>query len=182
MLKSVKVKSPANIAFVKHWGMSLEGLPLAGSLSMNLSNCITTTSIEDNYAAGLDEVFIRNYDGKTKTIVQNIDPRDDKVFAQIELIRALAGSDIKVKISSENNFPTKSGIASSASGFSALTVGLCNFFELDLDINNMARLVAKAGSISAVRSLCNNFGEVKLNEAGLIEIANCPEFEKSRKL
>ena len=178
MLKPIKVKSPANIAFVKHWGMSLEGLPLAGSLSMNLSNCTTTTNIEENSAVGLDQVFIQNYDGKTKTIIQNIDQRDDKVFAQIELIRALSGSDEKVKITSSNNFPTKSGIASSASGFSALTFGLCNFYGLDLDVNNMARLVAKAGSISAVRSLCNNFGEVKLNEAGLIEVSDCSEFEK----
>jgi diphosphomevalonate decarboxylase len=174
---AIKVISPANIAFVKHWGMSLgSGLPANPSLSMNLSGCQTLTEI-DEFDGEDDLVEIENFDGQIVRLERDLDLRDNKVFRQIELIRALAESDKKVKIKSRNKFPTKAGIASSASGFSALTFGLVEFFGLELDKQNMARLVAKAGSISAVRSLCENFGGVKVNEAGLIEISEIPDLE-----
>jgi diphosphomevalonate decarboxylase len=168
------VFSPANIAFIKHWGMSPEGLPLAPSLSMNLSNCYTLTKVSE---ADFDEVRIYNPGADFKVIEKNIDSRDDKIFKQIELVRKLSGSTKCVLVESKNSFYMKAGIASSASGFSALTLALCDFFGVDLNRNELANLIAKAGSISAVRSVCNNFGKVELLENGGLKVTDCPEFE-----
>jgi diphosphomevalonate decarboxylase len=173
----IKVVSPANIAFIKHWGMSLEGLPLGPSLSMNLSGCTTTTTIVEN-GEKVDSVELINFDGQGKFLEKNVDSRDDKVFGQIELIREMAGSQKFAKVSSVNSFPTKSGIASSASGFSALTLGLCEFYGLKVELQQLANLIAKAGSISAVRSVCNNFGQVTLSKNGNLEVSDCPVFEE----
>ena len=40
--------SPANIAFIKFWGKKNPKLniPFNDSISMNLSNCLTTTTVE----------------------------------------------------------------------------------------------------------------------------------------
>lgn len=42
--------APSNIAFVKYWGKrdELLRIPMNGSISMNLSNLLTTTTVEFN--------------------------------------------------------------------------------------------------------------------------------------
>jgi len=52
--------SPANIAFIKYWGKrdSKINLPFNNSISMNLSNCLTTTTVEFNANLKKDTVFI----------------------------------------------------------------------------------------------------------------------------
>lgn len=158
-MSKITVKSPANIAFVKHWGMSPEGLPLGPSLSMNLSECFTTTTVE---FAVEDSVEIEGL----KLNLEDENSRDYQILLQLNRIRNLAKSDKKVSIKSKNSFPSRAGIASSASGFSALTMALCGLFELRgplESMQSMAELVAQMGSISAVRSLGNDFCIVRDN-------------------
>lgn len=170
------VYSPANIAFIKHWGMSLDGLPLAPSLSMNLSSCFTITEILPNLDTDEDLVFLHSFNGEIVQLQKNLDSRDDKVFAQIERIRSLSNNPHKVIIRSKNSFPTKAGIASSASGFSALTTGLLKYFKVESSLQETANLTAKAGSMSAVRSLGDYFSSIELSKDGKIKLNQCPEF------
>ncbi len=70
----------------------------------------------------------------------------------------LAGVDYRARVASRNNFPMASGIASSASGFAALTVAGCAALGLDFD-NTRLSAIARQGSGSASRSLFGGFVE-----------------------
>jgi diphosphomevalonate decarboxylase len=61
-------------------------------------------------------------------------------------------------VESHNNFPTGAGIASSASGFAALSVATCSAAGLNLDEKDLSRL-ARTGSGSACRSIPGGFVE-----------------------
>ena len=55
-------EAPSNIAFVKSWGRTDEKLrlPENGSVSMNLSNLRTTTTVEFDPNLGKDKIAINN--------------------------------------------------------------------------------------------------------------------------
>lgn len=61
-----------------------------------------------------------------------------------------------VHIASYNNFPTAAGLASSASGFAALTASLAALYELPSTPTELS-LIARQGSGSACRSLLGGF-------------------------
>ena len=65
-----------------------------------------------------------------------------------------------MKIESINNFPISSGIASSASGYAAMTAAIVNFFTKTEDLSEenlkMMRVFASHGSKSSVRSIVND--------------------------
>jgi diphosphomevalonate decarboxylase len=63
-------------------------------------------------------------------------------------------ADLHIHIVSANNFPTAAGLASSASGFAALSFTLYNLYELSqhLTLSELSR-IARQGSGSACRSL-----------------------------
>ena len=54
--------APSNIAFIKYWGKKDEDLrlPENGSISMNLSNLLTTTTVEFDPNYEEDEIFIND--------------------------------------------------------------------------------------------------------------------------
>lgn len=64
----------------------------------------------------------------------------------------------KLKIDSKNNFPTSAGLASSASGYGALSFGLWKIFKLENKVS-MRKLsqITRLGSGSACRSLFGGF-------------------------
>lgn len=62
----------------------------------------------------------------------------------------------KVHICSHNNFPTAAGLASSASGFAALTYSLAKLYQLPASPKELS-LIARQGSGSACRSLFGGF-------------------------
>lgn len=172
----IKVFSPANIAFIKHWGMTTQGLPTSNSLSMNLSGCFTETEV-DKSLSGFDEIELMDNSGKTKKIVSGVDSRDDKIFELIDVVRSESGSTEKIRIFSKNSFPTRAGIASSASGFSALSIALLEYFKVDYDKQKLVDTIAKAGSISAVRSVVDCFGKVEVVDQKL-KVSQCNEFNE----
>src|SRR5581483_10844974 len=107
--------APSNIAFIKYWGKKDEvlGLPENGSISMNLSNLLTTTTVEFNNAFSEDSVTINGKQEEKEKM---------RTVKHLDRIRKLAQTDLRAKVVSENNFPTATGLSSSASGFAALTV------------------------------------------------------------
>jgi diphosphomevalonate decarboxylase len=157
-LKKIKykatAKSPANIAFIKFWGKRNPKLniPFNDSLSMNLSDCLTTTTVEFNPRFRSDRVFI---DGK-----EVVDEKRLRVLRIVDLVRERANISWGVKIKSENSFPSDAGIASSASGFSALALAASSAAGLDLSLKELS-ILARLGSGSASRSVINGFAEWK---------------------
>jgi len=159
MLKTIKIKSPANIAFIKYWGQkdSQLVLPYNDSFSMNLSNCYTTLKIEVLDNSDEKELYLREYKKRKFVKVNSI----KKIIDFYNFLKKYAGikEDYGFRIFSENTFPKKAGIASSASFYSALTVG---FYYLltgnkNFDQKELSILARRSGSGSACRSIPDGF-------------------------
>ncbi len=69
----------------------------------------------------------------------------------------------KARVTSKNNFPTGAGLASSASGFAALTLTTVRAMGLNNDPKEMSKL-ARTGSGSAARSIYGGFAEMKCGQ------------------
>lgn len=135
-----------NIALVKYWGNRDQKLrlPANASLSVNLAELVTTTTVAFDRSQGNDRVSL---DGA----VLAGDPAQ-RVVAQLDRVRALAGWSARAHVVSHNNFPSGAGLASSASGFAALTVAAASAAGLDLGPAGLSAL-ARRGSGSACRSV-----------------------------
>jgi diphosphomevalonate decarboxylase len=133
--------SPVNIALIKYWGKADETkvLPTTTSLSLTLSDLVSTTTIEPG-------PFKFTLDGR-----QASEEEQKRVMDVLKHFK-----DDQVQIDSFNNFPTAAGLASSASGFAALTVGLNHYFQAGLTQQELAYLT-RIGSGSSCRSLVDGF-------------------------
>lgn len=137
--------SKANIAFIKYWGARVPDLniPLNDSLSMNLSDATTVTTVHfGNYPA--DSLTI---DGRLADEAQTA-----RVSRHLDHLRRLAGVSLCARVVSRNSFPMGTGMASSAAGFAALTVAAAAALGLDLTERELSAL-ARLGSGSACRSV-----------------------------
>ena len=136
----------SNIAFVKYWGNRdpLLRLPYNDSLSMNLSAATTTTTVAFAEDLSTDRLTI---DGE-----KHIGPALDRVSRQLDLVRLRAGLRLRATVQSRNSFPMGTGIASSASGFAALTMAAAQAAGLSLSEAELSAL-ARRGSGSAARSI-----------------------------
>jgi diphosphomevalonate decarboxylase len=139
----------ANIALVKYWGKrdSALNLPATGSLSLTLAALATETSVAFDAALGRDEIAIAGVGD------------DTRVTDFLDLIRARAAITTRARVTSTNNFPTASGLASSASGFAALALAATRAAGLELAPRELSRL-ARRGSGSAARSLFGGFARM----------------------
>ena len=139
--KSVEVFMPSNIALIKYWGKRREelNLPLVSSLSYTLDGYGTRTRLAPAEKDAME------MNGRCLS-------EGDKEFIKIkeflDLFR-LKGDFFKVV--TENNIPTAAGVASSASGFAALTAAVVAFRGWDLGKKEQSML-ARLGSGSAARS------------------------------
>ncbi|MEI8230252.1 MAG: diphosphomevalonate decarboxylase [Candidatus Peregrinibacteria bacterium] len=149
-MKATAIASP-NIAFIKYMGRKDEvlRLPENGSISMNVSNLLTTTTVEfaEHYAK--DEVLL---DGETE------EGEGSRVVKHLDRIRKLAGIQAFAKVVSKNTFPTGTGLSSSSSGFAALTVAGSAAAGLQLHERELS-ILARQGSGSACRSIPDGFVE-----------------------
>lgn len=132
-----------NIALIKYWGKrpAAGNLPAVGSLSLTLDRFFTTTEIEP---AEQDSFHLEGQSDNAR------------VLQHIDYFRNLTGRDLHFKITSHNHVPTAAGLASSASGFAALTLGLAKAFGLDVSLQDLSR-IARMGSGSAARSIFGGF-------------------------
>ena len=157
------VKSSAiahsNIALVKYWGRSLDydpslNIPSNDSVSMTkygLTHDIhlqthTTIDFSDNY-----EEDTANLDGEVLT-GRNM----DRILRVVNPLRKYASVDSKFKMMSKNDFPTQTGLASSSSGFAALTIATVNALDIDFTKEEISKY-ARLGSGSAARSIHGGF-------------------------
>ena len=136
--------APANIAFIKYWGRLDAALriPSNPSISMNLSACTTTTTVE------FSPEFTRD------VVSEGFDAA--RITAHLNRLRERAGSALFCRVETHNSFPASTGIASSASGFAALTAAAAAALGLDLSERELAAF-ARLGSGSACRSIPDGF-------------------------
>jgi len=149
-------QSPSNIALVKYWGKLENQIPANPSISFTLDHCRSTTKLkfrkQENTGDFNFEFF---FEGKEK---EDFKPKIRKFFERIETYCPFL-KDYYFEIHSENSFPHSSGIASSASGMSALALCLMQLEKelnpaMDLEyFNKKASFLARLGSGSASRSI-----------------------------
>lgn len=145
-MRRIVARAPVNIALIKYWGKQDEAriIPYNASLSMTLNNLYTETTIQasEEFSFILNGVKQSQAEAqKVKTFLKNF-ACDDEIN--------------KVSIFSHNHVPTAAGLASSASGFAALTIASNRFFEKDLSIDKLAA-ISRSGSGSACRSFYGGF-------------------------
>jgi len=141
-----------NIALIKYWG-DLDPhlhIPANGSISMNLKELITRTSVTFDQGLPQDQFTL---DG-TQVSGAGL----ERVSSLLNKVRRKAGINHFASVDSHNNFPTGAGIASSASGFAALSLAASKAAGLELDEKDLSRL-ARTGSGSACRSIPAGFVE-----------------------
>ncbi|WGF93149.1 diphosphomevalonate/mevalonate 3,5-bisphosphate decarboxylase family protein [Aequorivita marisscotiae] len=152
---TVSYQAPSNIALVKYWGKYGEQLPMNASVSFTLKNCNTKTilSFKKKDSNGFDfEVYL---DGHREI---SFEPKILKFFERVEAYLPFL-KDFQFKIETANSFPHSSGIASSASGMSALALCLMDMErQMQPDIPKdyfieKASFLARLGSGSACRSI-----------------------------
>ena len=141
-----------NIAFIKYWGNRDEilRLPANGSISMNLDGLFTRTRVQFDPSLETDALRLN------QRPVQGLGL--ERVSAVLDLVREKAGMQACAEVTSENNFPSGAGLASSASAFAALALAASKAAGLDLDERELSRL-ARRGSGSAARSVPGGFVE-----------------------
>ena len=146
------VRAGSNIAFVKYWGVVDEtiNLPQTSSISMTLADAHTTTTVQWETQGQLKHDSITLDERRLEPKVAA------RLVRHLDRIRALADVDYRARVVSQNNFPMASGIASSASGFAALTVAACAALGVELDPASLSGL-ARLGSGSASRSIFGGF-------------------------
>lgn len=143
----------ANIALTKYWGKRDKKLmlPQNGSVSVTLSGLNTKTSVEFNPEYKEDVFILGGEEFKEGEEFQEVQDH-------LGLIREMAGINHKARVVSENNFPTAAGLASSASGFAALSLAGSKAAGLDLDKRELS-ILSRRGSGSASRSIEGGFVE-----------------------
>ncbi len=150
-------KSPSNIALVKYWGKREGQIPENPSISYTLDACRTTTTLTfnklDNPSDTFSfEVYLDN------EIQEDFKPKINTFFSRIESYLPFL-KEYHFAIKTSNSFPHSSGIASSASGMSALALCLMSIEkECDPEISEghfkrKASFLARLGSGSACRSI-----------------------------
>tara|TARA_B100000470_G_scaffold105656_1_gene81545 strand:+ start:13 stop:1158 length:1146 start_codon:yes stop_codon:yes gene_type:complete len=149
--------SPSNIALIKYWGKNKNQTPKNTSISFTLSNSRTITTLELNKKSKADNNILFDVYYKDKKI-DEFKPKIDLFFRNI-LKYCSYLKRYSFKVTTENTFPHSSGIASSASGMSALALCIMSL-EKDLDSTmkeeyfyKKASFLSRIGSGSACRSI-----------------------------
>lgn len=165
----VSAKSPSNIALVKYWGKRKNQIPTNSSISYTLTNSYTETTLKftPKTQKGFDvKVFL---EGEYKeSFAPKIITFFERIGAYIPFLE-----DFSFEVNTSNSFPHSSGIASSASGMSAMAICLVQIEKLlgadlsDEEALKKASFLARLGSGSACRSVYK--GLVEWGENSFIE-------------
>lgn len=153
----VTAEAPANLALVKYWGArDLDrGVPNHPSLSMTLSRCRSRCTVETR-EGGDDEVLRVGAEGEGRPAPEEFAA---PVLRHVRRLRREAGGGPAVRVAARNNFPTGAGLASSASGFAALTLAAARAFGLELGAQGLSIRARCSGSGSAARSTLGGYVE-----------------------
>jgi len=154
-------QSPSNIALVKYWGKHRHQLPCNPSLSMTLKASSTTTILmyERKEKADMELHLTFYFEGRrSNTFEERIATYLNTLATDFPFL-----TDYELKIESSNTFPHSSGIASSASAFSALALCIMGLKEIVTGkmskeaFFQQASQLSRLGSGSAARSVFGGY-------------------------
>ncbi|WP_235989234.1 diphosphomevalonate/mevalonate 3,5-bisphosphate decarboxylase family protein [Psychroserpens algicola] len=154
--------SPSNIALIKYWGKKESQIPENPSISFTLNDCKTTTTLKYAKKEDVNHFSFEIYlDGEQK---DDFKPKIETFFKRIEHYVPFL-KEYHFTIETSNTFPHSSGIASSASGMSALALCIMSIEKALSEtsssedqmsqsyFNKKASFLARLGSGSACRSI-----------------------------
>lgn len=150
--RTATYEAAPNIALVKYWGVRdvALALPFNSSISVTLDRLRTRTTVSFDPSLSRDTFTLNGRPAPPKAL--------GSVSELLDRVRALAGTDDRAAVDSTNNFPTASGLASSASGFAALAGAATAAAGLRWSPRKVSQL-ARFGSGSACRSVFGGFVE-----------------------
>ncbi len=143
-----------NVALAKYWGKRARAgnFPAVPSLSITLDALSTRTRVTFDDALARDAFVLGGA----------VASEGDHARASVVLdcVRAASNEKRFARVESSNDFPTASGLASSASGFAALALAASAAARADLSDARISDL-ARRGSASAARSMFGGFVELE---------------------
>ncbi|OMH33932.1 diphosphomevalonate decarboxylase [Motiliproteus sp. MSK22-1] len=141
----------SNIALCKYWGKRDRelNLPINPSLSVSLADLGTRTRLTP-IEGKKDKIRLN---GK---VVNGSSSFATKIVEFLDLFRSSKAA--RLQVDTHNSIPTAAGLASSASGFAALTKAINQLYGFDLD-PAIQSAFARMGSGSASRSIFDGFVE-----------------------
>ncbi len=153
-MEKVGWRSPSNIALVKYWGKYSNQLPANPSISFTLSTSVTETYLSwESAPQGTGGNIVVFLDGM---LAPAFEPKIAQFFKRVAHVVPFF-NDYNFVINTHNSFPHSSGIASSASGMSALalcTLSMAQKLGYNFpDFFKEASVLARLGSGSASRSV-----------------------------
>lgn len=162
-------RAHANIALAKYWGKAdaARNIPAVPSVSVTLEALTTTTSVQFDPRFDRDEVYVNGDVASAKAAV--------RVVGLLDRVRDAAGISMRARVISQNNFPTASGLASSASAFAALAVAAVDAAGLDWGPREISDL-ARRSSASAARSVYGGFVYLDTAPPGALQLCAKPLF------
>ncbi len=148
-----------NVALSKYWGKRAgEGnFPAVPSLSVTLAALATRTHVRFDASLPDDRLTIDGENPAPETRA--------RVVALLDRVRRATGEARRAEVHSANDFPTASGLASSASGFAALASAASRAAGLDWAPARVSDL-ARRSSASAARSVFGGFVELEAGAEG----------------
>lgn len=150
MMQEIKVQFPSNIALVKYWGKYGNQLPRNPSISLTLQKAYTELTLQLSEKKSKELEFAYFFEGAQN---ESFNARVLKYLQAQEEFGDLL-SNYAIRVDSHNSFPHSTGIASSASAFSAIAAAFLKAsgnYEEDNFIPKASHL-ARLGSGSACRS------------------------------
>ena len=128
------INAPSNIAFIKYWGARdlARALPTNASISMTLTECVSVSTVAfDDGSDEPDRIDLVGEDGSFAVPPPSF---RERALTHLDRVRRWAHRTGSFRVATRNSFPTGAGIASSASGFAALTLASTKALGLDLTI------------------------------------------------
>lgn len=155
---AIRWRSPSNIALTKYWGKHGDQLPQNASVSFTLSGAATDTTLHylprELSGEGIElQLYL---DGQRRP---DFEEKTKKYFQRLLPIYPFL-KQLSFRVETSNSFPHSAGIASSASGMSALALCLVSLEEAlfgsvtgEGGAQRKASYLARLGSGSACRSV-----------------------------
>lgn len=158
MSQKATVRAPSNIALIKYWGArDLErAVPRNPSISMTLERCVSRSTVEVLPDATESEVLWRGVGGE---LVPAPPAFAERIRRHLDFLRRRFRVAGHFRVATENTFPPAAGIASSASGFAAVTLAVVAALGLELPVEELSELARLSGSGSAARSVLGGYVE-----------------------
>lgn len=145
-------KAYSNVALVKYWGKKDDKLrlPMNNSISMTTDAHGATVTVDFSEEYVKDTAVINEQEATGNVL--------ERTIKHIELIRKIAGIKLFARGEARTTLPIGIGLASSASGFAALTAAACSAAGMKLSDRELS-IISRQGSGSSCRSIYGGFVE-----------------------